>query len=223
VEGSIDRVTRSVADARRTYDRLSGWYDLLERPWERQPCATGLTLLAAQHGETILEIGFGTGHALVAMAREVGARGAAHGLDLSGGMLAQARARLLQAELTNRVRLVLGDAARLPYRNGCFDAVFMSFTLELFDTPQIAAVLRECRRVLRDGGRLGVVSLAKRDPEPLTSRAYTWLHRRFPAYLDCRPIYVQQALDEAQFRIGRTARMNIWGLPVDAVVATMEH
>ena len=99
------------------------------------------------------------------------------------------RRRLERAGLDHRVALTAGDAVRLPHAGRTFDAVFMSFTLELFAAEDIAAVLGECVRVLRPGGRIAVVSLSKEGgPYPMR-RLYEWARRLAPTMLDCRPIY----------------------------------
>jgi demethylmenaquinone methyltransferase/2-methoxy-6-polyprenyl-1,4-benzoquinol methylase len=197
---------------------MSRWYDFLAGS-EQKFVQAGLEQLGAQPGEDVLEVGYGTGAALVALAQAVQPEGRVHGIDLSMGMSRMAREKLRRAELASRVDLTCGDGARLPYPADCFDALFMSFTLELFDTPEIPRVLAECRRVLKAQGRLGVVSLAKdRDPS-LMVRLYEWFHRQFPAYIDCRPIPVQALLKRNRFQVRKQQRATMWGLPVEIVVA----
>jgi ubiquinone/menaquinone biosynthesis C-methylase UbiE len=72
------------------------------------------------------------------------------------------RSRVDRAGLTGRVALQQGDAAALPYAAHSFDPVFICFTLELFDTPEIPLILQQCRAVLRAGGRMVLVALAKK-------------------------------------------------------------
>lgn len=204
--GEISRVRRTKGEARAHYDRLSRWYDLLEGRWEETPRRTGLEALAVAEGERVLEIGVGTGHGLEALARRVGEGGRVYGFDLSSKMLEKSRRRLERAGLAGRVELAEGDAARLPFPDGFFDALFMSFTLELFDTPELPGVLAECRRVLRSGGRMGVVALSKEALAALADRLYEWLHEHFPSWLDCRPIYPREALEQAGFEILSTGR-----------------
>lgn len=204
--------------ARASYDRLSRWYDALAGWSERDARGIGLRKLVPQEGETVLEIGFGTGHGLQALAQAVGASGRVHGLDLSKGMIEVTRRRLAGTALAERVDLTCGDATALPYASASLDAVFMSFTLELFDTPEIPTVLQECRRVLRSGGRLGVVSLSKERENPLT-RAYEWLHEKLPNWVDCRPIFARRAVEEAGFHIVDVTHTAWWGLWTEIVLA----
>lgn len=211
-------ITRTKERARLNYNRLSGWYDLLAGS-ERRYTDAGLDLLRVMPGETVLEVGFGTGRALAVLARSAGGAGRVYGIDLSDGMIRVTRARLKAGGWSGQVDLLGGDAARLPFSASQFHAIFMSFTLELFDTPEIPLVLQECARVLRQGGRLGVVALSRKGELGPMVMLYEWAHRTWPNYIDCRPIVVHDELQSAGFHILESLRMSMWGLPVDIVVA----
>lgn len=176
-------------------------------------------MLAPAHNETVLEIGFGTGRSLVSMARAVGENGRVYGIDLSRGMLRVTQNRLNAAGLTEQVVLEQGNATRLPFETSFFDAVFMSFTLELFPANSIPLVLAECRRVLKADGRLGLVSLVETNPLSLSQRLYLWAHHTFPRVVDCRPIQAVQLLEDAGFRIERHEQDSLQGVPVSMIVA----
>jgi demethylmenaquinone methyltransferase/2-methoxy-6-polyprenyl-1,4-benzoquinol methylase len=216
-ETDITRVVRSKDDARVSYDRLSKWYDVIAGSSERKYRDMGLDKLGIKVGERVLEIGFGTGHSLVVLAHKVGVSGRVYGIDLSEGMRQLAEARVKTAGLAAQVELACGDATRLPYDTDFFDAILMSFVLELFDTPELPVVLSECQRVLRRHGRISIVALAKK--KGLAVTLYEWAHTRFPGAVDCRPIFVQQTLESAGFQVVDATEMSMWGLPVDVVVA----
>jgi ubiquinone/menaquinone biosynthesis C-methylase UbiE len=211
------RVLRSKEEARSNYNRLSRWYDLVAGS-ETRFTDLGLRLLDIQTGERVLELGFGTGKSLAALARSVGTEGRVFGLDLSEGMRGVAARRLARAGLDRRVELHLGDAAALPYAADSFDAIFMGFTLELFDTPEIPVVLKECRRALRSGGRLAVVAMAKGRPGILVP-AYEWAHVHFPILTDCRPIAAREFLQTCGLETVAVVEKSMWGLPVDILLA----
>jgi ubiquinone/menaquinone biosynthesis C-methylase UbiE len=192
-EKEISRVARSKEDARNFYDRISRWYDAIEGIWTRKSTDAGLQKLGAAEGERVLEIGFGTGHSVLALARSVGESGKVYGIDISPRMQESTLARVARSGHAERVELVLGDAAHLPFEEEFFDAVFMSFVLELFDTPDIPKVLSECSRVLKKGGRICVVSLSRSGGTKPMRGLYEWGHRKFPRLLDCRPIFLSRS------------------------------
>ncbi len=211
--------------ARAFYDRISRVYDILADADEHESRERGLELLAPAEGEHILEIGFGTGQALVRLGQAVGSAGRVSGIDISEGMAQVARQRLTEAGIDDRVELRVGVAPPLPWPDASFNAVTMSFTLELFPDGVIFELLGDVQRVLRPGGRLGIVSMAvgpRGEPESALTHTYNWLHRHFPHIVDCRPIDVLARLRAADFKPDRVVEISIWTLPVVALVAVPE-
>jgi ubiquinone/menaquinone biosynthesis C-methylase UbiE len=219
MQTEISRVNRTHRQAQITYDRISRWYDLLEGYWEQRARLAALRELGVTPGERVLELGPGPGHSLVALARAAGPAGQVCGVDLSWGMLRVARSRLETTRLPAGPGLCRGDATQIPVADSVFDAMLMSFVLELFDTPEIPQVLAECRRVLRAGGRISVVALSKAGARSRMRDLYEWGHASLPDVLDCRPIFVQRSLEQAGFRTCRATRSSLWGLPVEVVAA----
>ncbi|MCK5200577.1 MAG: class I SAM-dependent methyltransferase [Spirochaetales bacterium] len=214
----ISRVYRTKEEAEETYNKMSGTYDLFAGTFEAKYTNMALKNLNIKEGENVLEIGFGTGHSIKQMANLVGETGKIYGIDISSGMLKVAEKRLGKADLLNRVELTCGDAVSLPYQDNIFDAVFMSFTLELFDTPEIPIVLNEIRRVLKPMGRLGIVSMSKENGASILLNIYEWAHRKFPKYADCRPIYVEQSVQDAGFGIKYKEKVKLFGLPTEIII-----
>ncbi|HYM44617.1 MAG TPA: class I SAM-dependent methyltransferase [Solirubrobacteraceae bacterium] len=130
----------------RRYDLLSAALSFGQDPrWRRAL----VDAIAPAAGERVLDVATGTGM----VAAELLSRNdcTVVGLDQSPEMLAAARARFAGAERA-RVRLVEGEAERLPFPDAGFDALTFTYLLRYVDDP--AATIRELARVLRPGGRV---------------------------------------------------------------------
>ena len=208
-------------DIKKGYGRISRLYAILEEKFESGLQKRGLELLAIEKGEVVLETGFGTGCSLKEMASAVGDSGRVYGIDITPQMVQLTRQRLQRAQLLDRAELCEGDARGMPFEDDKFDAVYIASTLELFDTPDIPRVLHEIKRVLKPGGRLGVVSLSRQGREDSKFlKFYEWLHQRFPKYASCRPIYVEHSVEEAGYEIEKNGELLLGRLfPMRIVIA----
>ena len=131
------------------YDRIAASYDQRYAGGGHSGVAAALLALAGTlDAEQILEVGCGTGHWLTGL-RPITRR--LCGLDLSAGMLAQARQR--EAWLY----LVRGQAGQLPFPDACFDLVYCVNAIHHFQERQ--AFVSEACRLLRPGGALAVVGM----------------------------------------------------------------
>ncbi len=206
------------------YDRISHAYDLIADGGEHRARERGLELLDVRAGETVLEIGYGTGHSLVELAQSVGDSGRVSGIDISSGMRDVAAQRIKEAGQESRVELLVGAVPPLPFADGSFDAITMSFTLELFPPETIPQVLVECKRVLKLTGRLGIVSMATveaGETESLLERTYVWMHAHFPHIVDCQPIALERLVLQSGFVMAKHERVDLFTMPVAIVVASL--
>jgi ubiquinone/menaquinone biosynthesis C-methylase UbiE len=137
------------------YDRLARWYRLagpliLLAPGFRRKAVQRLGL---KHGNTVLEVGCGTGRNLALLREGVGAEGVVIGVDASDGMLTQAR-QLATRHGWKNVRLIHQDAAELDLQDR-MDAVFFSLSYSVL--PDRDTVLLKTWERVRPGGRLVIM------------------------------------------------------------------
>jgi SAM-dependent methyltransferase len=119
----------------------------------RQPNRAAIDALDIGPTETVLELGFGPGHALGALTARA-SRGKVLGIDHSAAMLAQAMRRNRRAIAEGRLQVRGGRFDALPWPAGCIDKVLAVNVVYFFRAD--GAELREARRVLRPGGRVAV-------------------------------------------------------------------
>lgn len=112
--------------------------------------------LAPVPGETVLEVGPGTGYYTLPTARSLQPDGMLHIVDIQQEMLDHTMRRAIEQGIVNLAPR-LGDARALPYDDATFDAAFLVTVLG--EVPDQDAALRELRRVLVPNGRAVVGEL----------------------------------------------------------------
>jgi demethylmenaquinone methyltransferase/2-methoxy-6-polyprenyl-1,4-benzoquinol methylase len=200
---------------REMFDRIAPVYDAmnramtagLDRRWREETARA-----VVNPHDRVLDGCCGTGDLALADLR---AGGRVTGLDFSEAMLARARQK------SDAIEWVAGDALALPFGDGSFDAVTVGFGVRNLD--DLEAGLRELRRVLAQGGRIGILEITR--PRgllrpfyklwfdglvPLAGKllpggsAYTYLPasvRRFPAAGELAELMREAGFEEVRYRL----------------------
>ncbi len=151
------------------YDLIAALFSFGQDPrWRR----TMVRALAPSPQDRVLDVATGTGMVAEALVKQGGCSVVA--LDQSDAMLEQARRRVAaSARLRERVSIVRGEAERLPFSDGEFDALTFTYLLRYVDDP--TGTLRELARVVKPGGRIASLEFGvpTRLPLRLAWRLYT--------------------------------------------------
>lgn len=144
------------------------WYDalvwLLTFGRERSFREAMLKPAQLHKGESVLDVGCGTGSLAFLAKHQVGPTGQVFGIDASPEMVERARKKAARAGA--RVKFDLAPAQCLPFKDGVLDVVFSTLMLHHLPKPSRRQLADEIRRVLRPGGRALVVDFATSNRNP---------------------------------------------------------
>ena len=114
-------------------------------------CGNPVALASLKEGETVLDLGSGTGFDCFLAANKVGADGKVIGVDMTPEMLEKARGNALKDNYKN-IEFRLGEIDNLPVADNVVDVIISNCVINL--TPDKKRVFEEAYRVLKSGGRM---------------------------------------------------------------------
>ncbi len=143
------------------FDNIAPQYDKLNRIlslkidvlWRKKL----VKMIQKDAPNTILDIATGTGDLAIELAQSIPAE--ITGLDLSQGMLSIADHKVNKLKLSERVKLLKGDAENLPFEDNSFDSVTVSFGARNFENLEKG--LREMKRVLVNGKKMYILEFSQ--------------------------------------------------------------
>ena len=177
----IDKAPRRIAGM---FDAIAARYDFLnhflsaglDRRW-RVRAVSSLRLTGR---ERVLDLCTGTADVAIALVRGRRSASTVIGVDFSSEMLRHGNAKLGARGLLGRIRLLRGDAMRVPMPNAAADAATIAFGIRNVEDP--CRALAELYRVVRPGGRIAILEFGA--PQILGLRSlYAWYFRRVLPWL----------------------------------------
>jgi len=160
----VNQLFETIAPA---YDFFTRFFSYgMDRRWKRRLLRT----LRLTGDERALDLACGTGDITFAIAERLDS-GSVCGLDITDGMLAIARRKLL-ARRAHHIAFCRADAMRLPFSDHSVDCVACGYALR--NVPDVESLLREILRVLKPGGRFSSLDFGIPRLRP-----YRWLYMRY--------------------------------------------
>lgn len=180
------------------YDVSSRVFNLLLMPYDGYR-ARAVEALDLWPGDTVVELGVGTGANLEGFVDAVGSEGRVIGVDLSPEMLDEAREKV-QASGWSNVELVESDARDYAFPEE-LDAILSTFAITL--VPDAQKVIERAIAALSPGGHIAILDFKKPDWPDWAIQAYLPLVRLFGGTLEMterRPWEaVERACEESKF------------------------
>lgn len=163
------------------FDTISGRYDGLNRvislgtdqKWRKKVIA----MVADQKPDSVLDIATGTGDLAISFATKTGIPKVV-GLDLSEGMLSQARKKAEGTTWSERVQFIKGDSESLPFEDNSFQAATVSFGIRNFENLEVG--LAEILRVLSPKGQLVILETSVPTKTPWKQGYYFYTRAVLP-------------------------------------------
>lgn len=191
------------------------WYDalvaVLTLGRDRQLRERLVELARLVPGESVLDVGCGTGTLALAAKRAVGVAGSVTGVDASPEMIAIAARKAARAGVG--VGFETAAAERLPFADATYDAVLATLVLHHLPGPVRRECAREALRVLKPGGRMLAVDFSR--PSTGSSGLLGRLHRHGGVSVDKMVVLLR----DAGFRIEETGDVGVSDLRYALAVA----
>ena len=149
------------------FDAISGNYDGLNRvisfgidvKWRKKV----IEIVSKNHPKQILDIATGTGDLALMMANLNPDQ--IIGLDISAGMLEVGKQKIIKANLSDKIKMILGDSEEMPFQNDTFDAITVSFGVRNF--ANLDKGISEIARVLKPTGVLVILETSNPTKFPI--------------------------------------------------------
>ena len=140
------------ASTKKIYDVQSLIYDYTFGQLVKKRIGRAIEHMKIQPGETVLDVGIGTGGSLPFYPKPAKALG----VDLSSGMLREARKKIVESSEYDNATVFQGNALELPFEDSSFDHIFISHVISVVSQPEM--LVREAQRVAKEGARIVILN-----------------------------------------------------------------
>lgn len=149
-----EKISEMFNDISPRYDFLNHFLSLgIDRSWRKRL----VRLLEKNNPRSILDVATGTGDLAIAMAEIKPEK--IVGIDIAVKMLATGQAKVEELGLEKLITLIQGDAEKIPFPDGSFDAVTVAFGVRNYENLVLG--LTEMKRVLRPGGVMMILEFSQ--------------------------------------------------------------
>jgi ubiquinone/menaquinone biosynthesis C-methylase UbiE len=219
----LNNSLQSSSEAGRLRARLAKFYDVVAPVYgfwsslfEARAARRAYESARLAGGESLLEVAVGGGEFFSSLAKS-GRLERCVGVDFSAPMLCRTRNRLA-AQGVERRNLCRASALSLPFGNAAFDILFNLYMIDLLMDEDVPSALREFARVLRPGGRLILLSMARQ--ARVVNAIWMRLYRSSPLMTGgCRPVAVEEMLVANGWKIDLRELISQCGFRSELIVA----